>query len=310
MLRLVLKWIFFVKKNSAQFSIISVLRLFLLHLRIMFGGLVTPNLMTKKEHNINCINKILGLNIPQITEAVRNAIRKHNIFDGDRPNNTDLLYIAFECLTSYLDKLNLQHIRANVCDNVTAFHWKSYTNSVCSLAKFQEQNLLEEINRIGQILEIVNVGRYLQYVDYRFRISSVLSRKVSDNMVSLTLSGVYFEAEKAFKNQDKQKYAKVSKHCSLKIQIRVWLILTFNVRTTQMTCRWVTDSLSNQWTQNRFERQEALSRCNNFCSFWLQFTGARSDNKHHTNYKWNAGKWACIRSITILVWQRHSTDIR
>ncbi len=72
--------------------------------------------MTKQQHNINCINQILGLNIPQITAAVRSAIRKHNIFDGDRPTNADLLYIVFECLTSYLENLNLQHIKANVCN--------------------------------------------------------------------------------------------------------------------------------------------------------------------------------------------------
>ncbi|KAG4072659.1 hypothetical protein HA402_004748 [Bradysia odoriphaga] len=145
----------------------------------MFNGL-----MTKQQHNINCINQILGLNIPQITTAVRKAIRKHNIFDGDRPTTADLLYIAFECLTSYLENLDLQRIRAN------------------------EQSLLEEINQIGQILQIVNVGNQLQYVDYRFRISSAISSKVSDNMVSLTLAGVYLEAEKAFKNKDKHLYAK------------------------------------------------------------------------------------------------------
>ncbi len=70
--------------------------------------------------------------------------------------------------------------------------------------------MIDEINRIGQILEIVNVGKYLQYVDYRFRISNVISKKVSNNMVSLTLSGVYLEAEKAFKSQEKHLYAKVS----------------------------------------------------------------------------------------------------
>lgn len=75
----------------------------------MFGGL-----KTKKQHNINCINEILSLNIPKITAAVRNAIQKHNIFDGDRPTNADLLYIVFECLTSYLENLDLQHIRTNV----------------------------------------------------------------------------------------------------------------------------------------------------------------------------------------------------
>lgn len=75
---------------------------------------------------------------------------------------------------------------------------------------FQEQSLIKEIDRIGQILQIVNVGTYLQYVDYRFRIANVISRKVSNNMVSLTLSGVYLEAEKVFKKQDKHLYAKVS----------------------------------------------------------------------------------------------------
>lgn len=98
---------FFFRILSKTFSIISVL-LFLSNLR-MFGGL-----MTKQQHNINCINRILGLNIPQITQAVRNAIRKHNIFDGDRPTNADLLKIVFECLTVYLENLNLQHISANV----------------------------------------------------------------------------------------------------------------------------------------------------------------------------------------------------
>lgn len=76
---------------------------------------------------------------------------------------------------------------------------------------FQEQSLIKEINQIGQILQIVNVGTYLQYVDYRFRISNVISRKVSNNMVSLTLSGVYLEAEKVFRNQDKHMYTKVSR---------------------------------------------------------------------------------------------------
>lgn len=79
---------------------------------------------------------------------------------------------------------------------------------------FQEQSLFEEINQIGQILQIVNVGTYLQYVDYRFRISSVISSKVSDNMVSLTLSGVYLETEKVFKKQDRHLYAKVSNRSS------------------------------------------------------------------------------------------------
>lgn len=75
----------------------------------MIGGL-----KTKQQHNINCINQILGLNIPKVTAAVRNAIRKYNIFDGDRPTNADLLCIVFECLTTYLENLNLQHVRANV----------------------------------------------------------------------------------------------------------------------------------------------------------------------------------------------------
>lgn len=74
----------------------------------MIGGLKS------KQHNINLINQILRLNIPQITTAVSNAICKYNIFDDDRPTNDDLLYIVFECLSSYLENLNLEHDGANV----------------------------------------------------------------------------------------------------------------------------------------------------------------------------------------------------